>query len=61
MLGDFNAHVGTRGMDDEWWYEMGPQLGYGELNDAGRELLSFLSTNEATVFNTWFQKKEMHK
>ena len=26
--------------------------GYGELNETGRELLSFLSTNEATVRNT---------
>ena len=61
MLGDFNARVGSRAVQDgEWWYERGPH-GYGELNEAGMELLSFLSTNEATVCNTWFQKKEIHK
>ena len=31
MLGDFNAHVGSRGVIDEWWYERGLH-GYGELN-----------------------------
>ena len=35
--------------------------GYGELNDAGRELLIFLSVNEATVCNTWFEMKAIHK
>ena len=33
----------------------------GVLNDAGRELHSFCSVNGATVFNMWFQKKEIHK
>ena len=60
MLGDFNARVGSRGADDEWWYERGPH-GYGELNEAGKELLSFLSTNEATVCNSWFQKRDIQK
>ena len=31
------------------------------LNKAGRELLSFLSINEATVCNTWFPKRAIHK
>ena len=60
MLGDFNARVGSRGVIDEWWYERGPH-GYGELNEAGKELLSFLSTNEATVCNTWFKKRDICK
>ncbi len=61
MLGDFNARVGSRrSEDDEWWYERGPH-GHGVLNEAGRELLSFLSTNEATVCNTWFAKKNIYK
>ena len=61
MLGGFNACVGSRAVDDnEWWYERGPH-GYGELNEAGRDLLSFLSTNEATVCNTWFQKRRIYK
>ena len=41
-------------------YERGPH-GYGELNEAGRELLSFLSINEATVCNTWFSKSDIYK
>lgn len=61
MLGDFNARVGSRaGIDDEWWHVRGPH-GYGELNEAGKELLSFLSTNDATVCNTWFEKRDIHK
>ena len=61
MLGDFNARVGSRmNQDDDWWYERGPH-GHGVLNEAGRELLSFLSINEATVCNTWFPKRAIHK
>ena len=61
MLGDLNARVGSRAVDDdEWWYERAPHR-YGELNEAGRDLLSFLSTNEATVCNTWFQKRRIYK
>ena len=60
MLGDFNARVGSRGVFDERWYERGPH-GCGELNEAGKELLSFLSTNEATVCNTWFKKRDICK
>ena len=61
MLGDFNARVGSRvSGDEEWWYERGPH-GHGALNEAGRELLSFLSINGATVCNTWFVKKDIHK
>ena len=60
VLGDFNARVGSRAEDDEWWRVRGPH-GHGELNVAGRELLSFLSTNEATICNTWYKKKAIHK
>ena len=60
LLGDFNARVGSRNKEDEWWHERGPH-GLGVLNDVGRELLSFCSVNGATVCNTWFQKKEIHK
>ena len=54
------AHVGSRSIDDQWWYERGP-FGYGELNKAGEELLSFLATNGGTVCNTWFKEKEINK
>ena len=61
ILGDFNARVGSRtDRRDRWWYERGPH-GYGSLNEAGKELLSFLSVNEATVCNTWFMKKDIYK
>ena len=61
ILGDLNARVGSRNdMDDTWEGVRGPH-GYGETNDAGRELLTFLSTIEATVCNTWFRKKNIHK
>ena len=61
MMVDFNARVGSRsGCHDEWWYERGPH-GYGDLNEAGKELLSFLSANEATICNTWFGKNHIQK
>ena len=61
LLGDLNARVGSRdGTDDPWDRVRGPH-GYGETNDAGKDLLNFLSTNEATVCNTWFRKKDIHK
>ncbi len=52
--------VGSRSENNEWWDERGPH-GHGILNEAGRELLSFCSVNEATVCNTWFQKKAIYK
>ena len=60
MLGNFNARVGSRNVDDQLWYERG-FFGYGDLNEAGEQLLSFLATNEATVCNTWFKKKDIYK
>ena len=47
-------------MDDQWCDERGP-FGYGELNEAGEELLSFVAANGATVCNTWFMKKNILK
>ena len=47
--------------DDDDLYEVLGPYGHGELNEAGKELLSFLSINEASVCNTWFQKKGIHK
>ena len=61
MLGDFNVRMGSRVVDDDgWWHERAPH-GYEELNEAGRDLLYFLSTNEATVCNTWFQIRRIYK
>lgn len=62
MLGDFNARVGSRNAADvdEWEDTRGPHR-WGQPNDAGRELMNFLSLNEATVCNTWFKKKSIYK
>lgn len=60
LLGDFNARVGSRDGDDEFSSVRGPH-GFGECNESGRELLNFLSLNEATICNTWFQKRPMYK
>ena len=60
VLGNFNARVGSREADGELWYVRGPH-GHGCLNEASKELLSFLSTNEATRCNTWLQKKPIRK
>ena len=57
MLGDFNGQVGSRLDEDEWWHVRGSD-GYGETNEAGKELFGFLSNNEVSVCNTWFQKKD---
>ena len=46
--------------DDPWDKVRGPH-GYGEINDAGKDLLNFLSINEAAICNTWFMKKDIYK
>ena len=61
LLGDFNARVGSRlGNNDPWSLVRGSH-GYGECNDAGKELLGFLSSNEAVVCNTLFMNRNIQK
>ena len=61
ILGDFNARVGSReSIDDEWSNVRGP-YGFGSVNDAGKELLSFLSIHQVTMCNMWYQKKDIHR
>ena len=61
LLGDFNARVGSRSeADEEWEHTRGPH-GFAEVNEAGKELLTFLSLNVATVCNTWFSKRDIYK
>ena len=61
ILGDLIARVGSRDINDDPWDKVRGPHGYHETNDAGRDLLNFLSTNEATVCNTWFRKKDIYK
>ena len=57
ILGDFNAHVGSRSGDDDLWRDVRGSFGLGEENEAGKEFLTFLLLNEATIGNTQFAKK----
>ena len=61
LIGDFNAHVASRDVYGEQWDKVRGPNGYEAINDAGKELLLFLSIHQATVCNTWFQKKAIHK
>ena len=60
LLGDFNACVGSRNKGDDPWEGVRGPHGMGEVNEAGRDLVNFLLLNEATIYNTWFQKM-IHK
>lgn len=61
LLVDFNTRIRSRlSASDEWEHVRGPH-GYGEVNEVGRKLLSFLSLNGATVCNTWYEKKAVFK
>ena len=61
LLGDFNARVGSRELINDQWDRVRDPNRYGFVNDAGREFLNFLSLHQATICNTWFQKKAIYK
>ena len=62
ILGDFNACVGSRQVVGDQRSKVRGPHGCGLTHDAEKELLvGFLSTQYATVCNTWFQKKEIHR
>ena len=61
VLSDFNAHIGSREHVGDHWDAMRGLQRYGVINDAGRELLSFLSVHQATVCNRWLRKKAIHQ
>ena len=52
--------MGSREFDDQWHDVLGPHDS-GLVNDAGKELLSFLLCHEVTVCNTWFEKNSIYK
>ena len=58
LMGDFN---GSRECVGDLWDGVRGPHGYGVVNDAGKELLSFLSIHQATVCNTWYTKRDIHK
>ena len=64
LLGDFNARIGTAGgssgLEDDWSLVRGPH-GFGQINEAGEELLTFLHLLDAVVCNSWFQHPDIHK
>ena len=60
VLDDFIARVGSRQVEGDQWSKVRGPHGCGVTNDAGKELLGFLSTQQATVCNTWFRRKEIH-
>ena len=61
LLGDLNARIESREHNGEQWDGVRGPHGYGTINDAGKELLPFLSLHQATICNTWFTKKDIHK
>ena len=60
LLGDFNARVGKRDHSSCLWEETLGLYGLDERNDAGEEFLELCATNNLTIMNTWFQKKDLH-
>lgn len=63
ILGDLNAHVGSRASGSDQLEEIRGPHGCDVINDhdARKELLSFLSFHQATICNTWYQKKDIYK
>jgi len=58
LIGDFNARAGSRLSSG---IGLGELMGFGSINDTGKELLSFLSIHQASVCKSWFPKKSIHK
>ena len=60
IVGDWNARVGSQLSDDQWEGVLGKH-GLGRANEAGLFLLSFCSTNNLSIMNSFFEKKNIHK
>ena len=62
ILCGFNGRVGSlRTKGDQWRKKVRGPFGLGEANDVRKELLNSLLLNDATICNTWFQKKSIYK
>ena len=60
LMGDFNARVDCGGTGDDVWVGVRGRHGVGECNGAGQRFLEFCASNQYTIMNTWFQKKQHH-
>ena len=58
ILEDFNAHLGSRTCHNSWYMHVRGPHGLAKMDDTGKELLSFLELNEATLCNIWFEWKD---
>ena len=63
VVGDFNARVGSNHPDlvKGDWSGVRGNYGVGNVNGAGRALLTFCAVNSLTVMNTWYEKKDIYK
>ena len=60
LLGDFNSRVGHREAESDLWRGSLGIHGLEERNEAGEEFLEFCASNQLTIMNTWFRKKEIY-
>jgi len=61
-VGDFNARVGsTPREENSVWNGVHGYHGVGEMNESGKNLLSFCAMNELIVMNTLFEKSNVFK
>ena len=63
VVGDFNARVGSNHPElvKGEWSGVRSNHGVGNVNGAGRALLTFCAVNGLTVMNTWCEKKDIYK
>ena len=60
VTGDWNARVGSSVGRGQWDGVIG-RHGLGKMNEAGLFLLSFCATNNLSIMNTFFEKRDIYK
>ena len=60
VMGDWNARVGSSVGRGQWDGVIG-RHGLGKMNEAGLFLLSFCATNNLSIMNTFFEKRDIYK
>ncbi len=58
LAGDFNARIGV---DRSGWEGTMGRFGHGEINDNGLRLLSFATSNNLIIGNSYFQHPRKHQ